>query len=1037
MPSVITVTNTADTGYGVPSVPGSLRAAIGIAQPGDTIQFDPSLANQTITLERRYDIEKDITIDGANAPGLTISGNQEEIIFRLAGDGREFTLRNLTITDAFHEYAGAGIWAADPNATITVENSEFYNNIAGQGPAIWAKDGANVTVLNSKFDGNRATQDVDSAGGAISAFGKSQLTVKGSEFTNNEGFAGGAITTVFTPLTIEDSIFRNNESRSWGGAVNNDGASVPNQERYYNGNLPRDSVGGETIIRNSVFEDNRAVGFGGGLVIWGYDQDFVTIEGSTFINNEVTADAQGNAKGGGLRVTGKLVTIENSTIANNTSAQEGGGLWYWEESPFNIINTTFSGNQAAERGGAIYNAQWGSETNIVNTTFANNSAGSESGAIYTGNTRPVIVTNSIFDNNTAGNPANQQTNRELGGGNNIQSPGSGNNATENITIADPLLGALEDIGGTFIHPLLPGSPAIDAGTSVGAPGTDQTGAVRPQDGDLNGSAVVDIGAYESPGTLLTPEIQLLDGSTDIVDGTTVALDFGNTLVGTPLVKTFTLINSGTAALNLSELQLPTGFSLVGTLPTSVAAGGEGETALTIQLDATAVGTETGEISFTTNDSDENPFNFAISGNVTATATSPEIQLLDGSTEIVDGTTTALDFGNTLVGTPLVKTFTLVNSGTAELNLSELQLPTGFSLVGTLPTSVAAGGETALTIQLDAAAVGTSTGEISFATNDSDENPFNFAIGGNVSTATSPEIQVLDGNTDIVDGSTVALDFGSASVGSSLSKTFTIQNLGTAVLNLETPGLPEGFSIVGDFPSTVAAGDSASFTLALDTTIAGTYSGTITFGNNDSDESPFDFTISGTVDSPSVLNPINGTDLSETLVGTADDDRIDGFGGQDLISGNLGNDQLFGGAGHDRIWGRRGNDLLYGGEGHDQLNGGADQDSLWGEAGNDQLCGNLGDDWLNGGLGDDILKGGRGRDTFVLAAGHGNDLIRDFQLGEDSIGLAEGLSFEQLSLRQKHSQTWIVDTAQGELLARLDGVDATLLTTQAATTFVLM
>jgi Ca2+-binding RTX toxin-like protein len=98
---------------------------------------------------------------------------------------------------------------------------------------------------------------------------------------------------------------------------------------------------------------------------------------------------------------------------------------------------------------------------------------------------------------------------------------------------------------------------------------------------------------------------------------------------------------------------------------------------------------------------------------------------------------------------------------------------------------------------------------------------------------------------------------------------------------------------------------------------------------------------------------------------------------------------------------------------------------------------LGDDWLNGGLGNDTLTGGEGRDTFVLGIGLGNDLIRDFHWGEDSIGLAEGLSFEQLSLRQKHSQTWVVDTAQGELLARLDGVDATLLTNQAATTFVLM
>ena len=42
--TTLTVTRNADSGA------GSLRAAIAMAQPGDTIQFDASLANQTITL---------------------------------------------------------------------------------------------------------------------------------------------------------------------------------------------------------------------------------------------------------------------------------------------------------------------------------------------------------------------------------------------------------------------------------------------------------------------------------------------------------------------------------------------------------------------------------------------------------------------------------------------------------------------------------------------------------------------------------------------------------------------------------------------------------------------------------------------------------------------------------------------------------------------------------------------------------------------------------------------------------------------------
>ncbi|MGB3266797.1 MAG: DUF4347 domain-containing protein, partial [Microcoleus sp.] len=46
------------------------------------------------------------------------------------------------------------------------------------------------------------------------------------------------------------------------------------------------------------------------------------------------------------------------------------------------------------------------------------------------------------------------------------------------------------------------------------------------------------------------------------------------------------------------------------------------------------------------------------------------------------------------------------------------------------------------------------------------------------TATT-EIQVLDGTTDLVDGTLGAIDFGSITVGGSLSKTFTVKNIGTA------------------------------------------------------------------------------------------------------------------------------------------------------------------------------------------------------------------------------------------------------------------
>ncbi|WP_216670796.1 beta strand repeat-containing protein, partial [Microcoleus asticus] len=174
-----------------------------------------------------------------------------------------------------------------------------------------------------------------------------------------------------------------------------------------------------------------------------------------------------------------------------------------------------------------------------------------------------------------------------------------------------------------------------------------TAAATSTDTNYNGVDADDVAVTNTDNDVtLIPEIQVLDGTTDIVDGTESAIDFGSVIVGGTLNKTFTVKNLGTEVLNLSNLTLPTGFSSVGSLPATVAAGASAN--LLLQVDTTSAGNKTGTLQFVNDDSDENPFDFPIAATVTTTPL-PEIQVLDGTTDIVDGTESAIDFGSVIVG----------------------------------------------------------------------------------------------------------------------------------------------------------------------------------------------------------------------------------------------------------------------------------------------------------------------------------------------------------------------------------------------------
>jgi hypothetical protein len=218
-------------------------------------------------------------------------------------------------------------------------------------------------------------------------------------------------------------------------------------------------------ITNNTFSGNTAGGYGGGV---SNDAGNASIGGSTFNNNS-------SYNGGGVENSGTL-NLTNSTLSANHALASGvnitatGGGLYWVAGSIGMLNVTLNANTASWQGGNIY-------------------AG--------GSTNPSITAKNTLI--AFGSPNNCDA-AISSQGNNLESANTcGLNAGGDKINRNPNIGPLQNNGGsTLTHALLVGSPALDAGTNSGCPTTDQRGNTRPRDGDRNGSAVCDIGAYEAP-----------------------------------------------------------------------------------------------------------------------------------------------------------------------------------------------------------------------------------------------------------------------------------------------------------------------------------------------------------------------------------------------------------------------------------------------------------------------------------------------------------------------------------------------------------